>query len=250
MTTAFHLTGKIIAITGASSGIGQRCAQECAKMGANVIAIGRDETRLKETVHSLHAGDHVHFAGDLTAEGMVSRLTDSLPDSVDGIVHAAGLSEYQLARFVRKPLFDELNRINYEVPFLLTVELLKKRKIAKGGSIVFIASVAGLIAAPANAVYGGTKAAIISVSRHLAIESAPSGIRVNSIAPGMVNTPMTDRAREKLPPGALEANEKLYPLGYGEPEDVAHATVYLLSDAAKWVTGSTLVIDGGYSSAK
>lgn len=248
--TAFHLSGKTIAITGSSSGIGQACAKECSEMGANIIAIGRDEDRLAETVNMLKKGCHRTFTGDLTDESTRASLIDSLPEEIDGFVHSAGLSEYQLARFVRKPLFDELNRINYEAPFLLTVELLKQRRVATSGSIVFIASVAGLIAAPANAVYGGSKAAVLSAARHFAIETAASKIRVNSIAPGMVNTPMTERAREKLPSGALEANEKLYPLGYGESDDVAHAAVYLLSDAAKWVTGSTLVIDGGYSSVK
>lgn len=220
-------------------------------MGAGIVAIGRDESRLLETLASLSKDQpHTHIATDLTEEAAIAQLVESLPDPIDGIVHSAGISDYQLARFIKKPFFDDMNRINYEVPFLLTVELLKKRKLAAGGSVVFVASVAGLIAAPANAVYGGSKAALLSISRHLAVECASSGIRVNSIAPGMVNTPMTERARTRLPSGALEANEKLYPLGYGAPEDVAHAAVYLLSGAAKWPTGTTLVIDGGYSSTK
>jgi NAD(P)-dependent dehydrogenase (short-subunit alcohol dehydrogenase family) len=136
-------------------------------------------------------------------------------------------------------------KVNYEVPVILTQQLMKSRKLKRGCSVVTIASTAGLFAARTLTIYCGTKGALIASTRAMALELAPLKARANSIAPAIVRTPLAARASEVVSAESMAEHEKEYPLGFGEPEDVANAAVYLLSPASRWVTGTTLVIDGG-----
>jgi len=246
MITPFHLNGKTILVTGASSGIGRQCCRAIASMGGCVIASGRNLKRLQETCSDLEGDGHISIRADLSIEEERQELIAQSPQ-LNGLVFAAGSHKLKPLKYIDDAFLGALQKINYEAPLLLSRELLRSKKLAAGSSCVFISSIAAVIGSPGNSVYSGSKGALAAFARVMAVELAPQSIRVNTLAPGMVRTPMTDKIQSQLSPELLAADEKRYPLGYGQPEDVAHAAVYLLSDAARWVTGSCLVIDGGFT---
>lgn len=242
----FSLSGKKILVTGASSGIGKAIAVECAVMGGEVVVSGRNVERLQETMSLLDGTGHVIMPADLTSEEDLKKLVSECP-TVDGLVLCAGKSEMTPLLFCSRKKFDSLFNVNFFPQIELLRLLVKNKKIAEWGSVVIIASIGGTPGGKittANAVYGATKAALVSIMKYAAKEFAPKKIRVNSINPGMIATNMlcsgmvTDEQHQR--------DMENYPLKrYGRPEDVATGAVYLLSDAASWVTGHSLVIDGG-----
>lgn len=242
----YSLEGKRVLVTGASSGIGRGIAIECSRMGAKVVITGRNETRLHETLSLMYNIDeHEVLMADLAVEDDVQNLVDSIEEGLDGIVLCAGFTIVKPFKFVSPQDIEAIMDVNYKAPVILTQKLLKKKKINKCASIVFISSVSGVfVSAPAAALYSGSKGAVNGVAKAMALDLSPRGIRVNCVNPGMVDTNIFskgDITREQL-----EEDVKHYPLGrYGKPEDIAYAVVYLLSDASAWVTGSNLKIDGG-----
>lgn len=240
----FSLKGRTILITGASSGIGQACAVETSKLGANVIACGRDQERLEQTLHLLEGKEHATFEGDLLEQDIIDRLVGDVP-RLDGVVLSAGKGLTMPFLFCDREKFDDIFNIDFFSPIQLLRQLVKKKKINKGGSVVVMASIAGVGRhSVGNSVYGSAKAALQSMVRYAALELAPMNIRVNSVCPGMVNTPFIYRGT--LTEEQLKMDMATYPLKrYGEPEDIAHGVAYLLSDASSWMTGTSLVIDGG-----
>lgn len=240
----FSLNGKVVLITGASSGIGRSTAVECAKMGAALIVTGRNEDRLAETLSSLSGDNHTSFIADLTLETDLERLVDSV-NTLDGIVLCAGTGVTCPFQFATRDKLDKVFQTNFFAPVELLRLLVKRKKIKKGASVVFISSVGGVYSInPGNSVYGASKSAFNSMMRFSAKELAAKKIRVNSVNPGMVETPL-------IHGGVFSEEDRTndiakYPLGtYGRPEDVAYGIIYLLSDASGWVTGSSLIIDGG-----
>lgn len=239
----FSLEGKKILITGASSGIGKATAIECSRMGANVIIVGRNEERLNETFLELTGEGHQQTIADLTQQADIDKIVDSTPE-LDGLVHNAGIMRTKPIQFIKKEDLELIMGTNTFAPILFTKSLLKKKKIKKGGSIVFTSSGAAISADAGNAIYAASKAAISSYMRSCAIELADKRIRSNAVLPGMIETKL-------IVGGALSSDDllndmKKYPLGrYGKPEEVAYAIIYLLSDASAWVTGTSLVMDGG-----
>lgn len=240
----FSLNGKVVLITGASSGIGHSTAIECAKMGATLIVTGRNEGRLRETISSLFGDNHISFIADLTLEADLERLVDSV-NALDGLVLCAGTGVTCPFQFATPDKLDKVFQTNFFAPVELLRLLVKRKKIKKGGSVVFISSVGGVYSInPGNSVYGASKSAFNSMMRFSAKELAAKKIRVNSVNPGMVETPL-------IHGGVFSEEDRAndiakYPLGtYGRPEDVAYGIIYLLSDASGWVTGSSLIIDGG-----
>ncbi|MCX6240031.1 MAG: SDR family NAD(P)-dependent oxidoreductase [Bacteroidia bacterium] len=243
MYNPFTLEGKTMLITGASSGIGRSIAIECSKMGGNVIITGRDLARLRQTTNELSGSLNRLIVADLLNQESVYNLAEELP-VLDGIVHCAGINKLMPLKFIKDDLFNKVMGTNFNSPALLTSKLHKKKKIAKGASIVFVSSISAFYAALANSVYMASKGAVNAFVKGLALELASSEIRVNSIQPGMIQTSLLENSL--LGSEALNDDEARYPLGrYGKPEDVAYTVVYLLSDASKWVTGSILTIDGG-----
>ena len=241
----FTLKGKTILVTGASSGIGQATAVECAQMGAEVVITGRDTERLQATA-DLVGTPKALIAADLTNLEDVERLVATLPP-LDGAVLCAGNSTTLPLQFGSREKFDEMFNVNFFAPVELLRLMYKKKVLQKGASVVLIASIGGTHSfMPGNGVYGASKAALNSLMKYAAREYASRKIRVNSICPGMVDTPLIHRGT--ITEEQLAEDAKRYPLGrYGEPDDIANGVVYLLSDASSWLTGHDLVIDGGFS---
>ena len=242
----FSLAGKTVLITGASSGIGRETALECARMGASVVITGRDKDRLDETLQHIESDDKTAIIADLTVADDIERLIEALP-SLDGAVLCAGNSTTLPLQFGTRDKFDDMFDINFFAPVELLRMLYKKKRLNKGASVVLIASIGGTHSfMPGNGIYGASKAALNSVMKYAAREFASRRIRVNSICPGMVDTPLIHRGT--ITEEQLAEDAKRYPLGrYGKPSDIALGAVYLLGDASSWLTGHDLVIDGGFS---
>ena len=241
MKNPFSLEGKTILITGASSGIGQAIAIECSKSGAQLIITGRKEERLMETCHQLIGDTHRMIRSDLSDSTGLDLLLTDLP-CLDGVVHCAGINKRLPLKFMKEEKLEELMRINFYAPALLSQQLYKRKLLKDDSSVVFISSVAASFASLGNIMYMASKGAINSYMKGIAFELASSGIRANAIEPGMIKTNLTTALSDE----ELAIDMDRYPLGrYGKPEEVAYAAIYLLSDATLWMTGSTLKIDGG-----
>ncbi len=244
MYNPFSLSGKKILVTGASSGIGRAVAIECSKMGAQLLICGRNRERLEE-VHSLLTGDgHQCFVGDLTQDSAIKGLIAGV-EQLDGCVFSAGRGLTLPFQFALREKFDGIFDINFFSPVELFRLLVKKKKMCSNASVVFISSIGGVWSFPVgNSIYGASKAALQSIVASCAKELASKKIRVNSVNPGMVNTPLVKE--RPFTKEQLTKDMERYPLKrYGEPEDIAYGVIYLLSDASSWVTGQALVIDGG-----
>lgn len=242
----FSLKDKLLLITGASSGIGRTTAIECSRLGAKLIITGRDEGNLMQTFQSLEGEGHRHFIADLTNQEELEALV-SFAEEIDGVVLCAGQGNVVPIKMADRKRTEKIFDINYFSQVELVRTLFRKKKLNVGCSLVFVASIGGLNSITiGNSIYGASKAALNSFMKFCAVEFAGKKIRANSVCPGMINTKM-------IKDGALsqkdhEEDMKKYPLKrYGEPEDIAFGIIYLLSDAASWVTGHSLVIDGGYT---
>ena len=239
----FSLEGKTILVTGASSGIGRGIAVTCSKMGATVILTGRNQMKLRASLALLNEGNHKLISADLTDAESMNRMVGELP-ALDGVVHCAGIGQRVLCKMATERDVDSVIDGNFKAPVLLQTELLKQKKIKKGASIVFVASMAIWSPSVGNAFYSASKGAIVSYANCLALELAPRSIRVNCISPAMVWTDLIyqDGVEEEQ----LKEDESKYPLKrYGRPEDIANLAVYMLSDASTWMTGSNVKISGG-----
>ena len=243
MYNPFSLRGKTILITGAAGGIGRAMAIECSKMGAKLFLTDVVKEGLDATLELLEGEGHKSIVADLTNDEELDSLVAGLP-AMDGMVSNAGITKPAPVKFIKKEDLQRIVSINAMAPICLTQRLLKKKKFNDGGSLVFTVSIGGVYTtAPGNAMYGASKGALQVFVKNVALEMAPK-LRCNSINPGMVNTGLVkggiysdeDKAKDLL----------TYPLKrYGEPRDIALAAVYLLSDASSWMTGHSLVIDGG-----
>jgi len=258
MYNPFSLEKKTILVTGASSGIGKAIAVECSKMGATVIITARNEARLQETLSEmltlrtvqLHSNDtrfkHSMIIADLSMQSDLLSLIEKTP-KLDGLVNCAGLNKIVPFHFVNAGALEEVMSVNFTAPTLLSAKLVKDKKLNKNSSIVFISSISGVVCVGGgNSIYSASKGAVNGMMKNMALDLAPKNIRVNSVNPGMVETHIFDAGT--ISAEQLEEDKKRYPLKrYGKPEEVAYAVVYLLSDASQWITGSSLIIDGGYT---
>lgn len=237
----FSLEGKKILITGASSGIGREIAIQTASFGASLIITGRNTENLNNLLKTLNHKRHKSIACDLNTSEGTSKLVSELP-LLDGVIHSAGINKRLPLKYISSQSLDEVMKINFYAPVLLTKDLYKQKLLNKEASIVFISSVASSFASLGNIMYMASKGALNSFMKGIALELAPFGIRANAIQPGMIKTNLTAAISDQV----IEEDMKRYPLGrYGKPEEVAWAAIYLLSDATKWMSGSILTIDGG-----
>ena len=242
----FSLDGKTIVVTGAASGMGRATAIACSKMGARVIAIDLNEEGLRSTMSELDGQEHLSFVVNLADEGTWEQVL-SADMTVDGVASCAGIANMSPFSFISKTEFDKVFSVNFFGPVLFVKSLLKQKKLTKGASIVFVSSVDGpKVVHAGNSVYSASKSALVGMARNMAIDLAPKKIRVNCILPGTTDTPLIRTAN--VTEEDLLQNMKSFPLKrFGTPEDMAYAIVYLLSDASSFVTGTELVVDGGYS---
>lgn len=240
----FSLEGKTILITGSSSGIGRTTAIECSKLGAKCIITGRNQERLQQTFDQLEGDGHLQVIADLSTPEGVKELVEAIP-SVDGLVNNAGISFTKPIGFIKHDDLLKVYETNAFAPILLTNDIVKKKKINKSASVVFVSSAASYGCSPANSVYGGAKAALANFMHYCTRELSPAKlIRFNAVHPGMVQTELVDNLT--FTDEEKQKDMQRYPLKrYGHPTDIAWAIIYLLSDASSWVTGSSLIIDGG-----
>ncbi|MFC2107378.1 SDR family NAD(P)-dependent oxidoreductase [Bacteroidota bacterium] len=242
MKNSFSLEGKTILVTGASSGLGACTAIECSKAGARLIITGRNIERLNETFIKLQGQGHSQFSFDLVKKENILKISSVLP-SLDGLALCAGITKTIPVKFISYNDIDEIFQTNLFSSIQLIQKLLKNKKINKGGSIAFISSISTIYADKGNSLYAASKGAINAFSNVLALELASRNITSNCIQPGFVPSRILDAGL--ITEEQILEEKKRYPLGFGEPIDIANGMIYLLSDAAKWVTGSVLTIDGG-----
>jgi NAD(P)-dependent dehydrogenase (short-subunit alcohol dehydrogenase family) len=246
MYNPFSLENKTILVTGASSGIGRAVAIECSKMGAKVIISARNAQRLNETLSQMSGTGHLIIVADLNSEYNRKNLVEQLP-SINGLVNCAGLIKTLPFQFLNAEALESVMSVNFTAQTLISAQIKKKKKLVKNSSIVFVSSTAGLFSVSVgNSIYSASKCAVNGMVKNMALDLADKNIRVNSVNPASIETHIYDEGIITVE--QLEEDKKRYPLKrYGKPEEVAYAVIYLLSDASQWVTGSNLLIDGGYT---
>mgnify|MGYP002152315820 CR=1 FL=1 len=240
-------------MTGASSGIGRQCAIACSRMGADVVLFGRSEDRLKETLALMDDPErHTSVICDFQKKNNYDWLLRErvLPrGAISGVVHSAGISTTLPLRTITSEKLESFCKVNVFDPILLTKSAVKPANVAiEGASIVFLSSVMGTVGEIGKTVYSVTKGGLISAVKSLALELAPKKIRVNCISPGVVESPMSSSAIYSQNEESLDRVRSYHPLGIGTVDDVANACLFLLSDESRWITGTNLVVDGGYTS--
>ncbi|MBN2764477.1 MAG: SDR family oxidoreductase [Bacteroidales bacterium] len=240
-----------ILVTGASSGIGASCSIACSESGANLILLGRNQEKLDHIMSQLSPGNHSSISIDLTGiEDIENSLEDILNKygKIHGFVHSAGIDMTLPLNALKHKDYKSIFSTNVISGFELARVLSKRRFCPiSGASYIFIASVMGLVGEVAKVAYSASKGALLAGCRSMALELATKKIRVNCISPAIVQTDLVNKLFEELPKGAVDRIKSLHPLGIGSPEDIANACVFLLSIESKWITGSNIVIDGGYS---
>lgn len=244
MSNAFSLHNKTILVTGASSGIGREIAIRCSQFGAKLIITGRSKQRLDETFKSLTGEGHELYICDLLNEDSVNELVKKC-ERLNGVVHSAAVVKLFPIGFLNEDKINETFRTNFYSVIHFTSKLLRFKKINNEASLVFISSIAGQHPHRGSSMYASSKAAVEAFSKTIALEYSVQKIRSNCISPGMVKTPVYQASQDFLTKEALDAHVARYPLGAGEPHDVAHAAIFLLSPASKWITGINLIMDGG-----
>ncbi|MFT4847618.1 MAG: NAD(P)-dependent dehydrogenase (short-subunit alcohol dehydrogenase family) [Sediminicola sp.] len=244
----FKIKNKCFVITGASSGIGQACAVLLSKFETRLVLIARNKERLEETKSLLEGDNHIYYSYDLS---QVEYLSDFMKEnfknvSIHGVIHAAGISPTLPFLYSNTNKLDDTLKINVSAPFELTRLFVKFSK-SDLESVIFISSILGSVGEKAKSMYALTKGALIAGTKSLAIELAHKNIRVNTISPGVVNTPLTENSEYRKSDVAMSEILKKHPLGLGEPTDIANAALFLLSEQSRWITGTDLIIDGGYT---
>jgi len=244
------LTGQTVLVTGASSGIGRETARLISQLGGHVVLVGRNEERLAATLRSLDGDGHRVEAFDLSSADEIPRWLKSISASsgpLHGLVHSAGIIKLRPLRTLTSQTVEDLMAINVKAAISLAKGFCQKNVHAPSASIVFLSSVTGLTGQAGLAAYAASKGAIIALTRALAVELAGERIRVNCVAPGLVTTEMGQAQLGLLTPEQGAVLEAMHLLGFGSARDVSYAIAFLLAGTARWITGTVLVVDGGYT---
>jgi len=244
------MSGRTVLVTGASAGLGLAIAQQLSRLGARVVLTSRDVDRLKQARSSLSPADHRIEPLDLANSDAIAPWLRGVAERngrLDGVVHSAGRMITRPLRMLSAADWDSAMGVNVAAASALAKGFRQQGVRAEKGSIVFIASVTGLVGQAAQSLYGATKGALIAMTRALAVELARENIRVNCVAPAVIESGMSLQIKASVTPEQWQQIAAQHPLGLGRPEDVAHAVSFLLADTARWITGTTLVVDGGYT---
>lgn len=246
------LSGRRFLVTGASSGIGLATAQCLSERGAKIVLVGRDEARLALALGTLDGTGHGAEVLDLSDSADVPdqvRLFAEKYGRFHGLVHCAGIHKTLPLRAMESDTLGELFSTNVTAGFMLVKGIRHKQVRGESLSIVLLSSAVGLVGQSGVSAYSASKGAVISAAKSLALELARESIRVNCVCPGVVMTPMTEALKDSIGTSAFAAIETAHPLGLGEARDVANAITFLLSDDARWITGTALSVDGGYTAS-
>lgn len=250
MINPMDLSGKSIVVTGASSGIGKGIAILLSKSGANVIMVARNSDRLQEMYSELEPGSHSYYVQDLSDLSAIEGLIDNICRDglkLNGLVHSAGISLTMPLQYLKSSDSMKIMSVNFFSFVELVKQFSKRKNNDNGGSVVAISSISSRVGARGLTAYSASKGALESAVRSMALDLAPKNIRINSVSPGMIETQMYDGLREIVNNKDFEAElKKRQVLGVGKPEDVANAAAFLLSDASRFITGTTMIVDGGY----
>lgn len=251
LDSIFNLKNKNIIITGASTGIGRQCAITFSKLGANVVLIARNKERLKETYNRLYKRNHLIISQNITEYDKLEEVVNTAVHKVgkiSGFVHSAGVEMTMPLRSMQPSYYEEMFSINVIAGFELAKIISKKKNKSKeGASFVFISSIMSTLGQVGKIAYCSSKGGLLSGAKAMALELVSKNIRVNAISPAVVETEMSKKMFSYLSEESQNEIKSMHPLGLGQPEDIASACVFLLSDAAKWITGTNLIVDGGYS---
>ena len=250
MFNPFSLEGKTILITGASSGIGRQCAIDCSKSGARVVLVARNEERLKETLLMMDGKEHLLCPFDLNDLSEIKKIINDIISKVgklDGFIHSAGIEKTNPVKLLNTEDYELVYKTNCLSAFEIVKHLDNIKNFKTGGSIVLIASISGVIARNGLSAYAASKGALISSARVMASEMSRRQIRVNTVSPGTILTPMMNKVLENMPEEDRKKRVEGFPLGLGSLTDISYACIYLMSDASRWVTGQNLIVDGGFT---
>jgi len=246
------LSNKHIVITGASSGIGREVALLVNKLGAKVSLIGRKKDLLESLIQDLQGEENQFYEFDVTnfndIDNLVSRIV-ATSGLIDGFVHSAGIEMTRPLKMLKIEHYREVFDINTISALEITKSITKNTNISTNASIIYISSIVAILGQPGKTAYSASKGALIAAAKCLALELAPKGIRVNTILPALVVTDMSSKILASLSEEGKNNILKMHPLGFGRPIDIANSAAFLLSSAARWITGSEFLIDGGYSAS-
>ena len=248
----FTLEHKHVLITGASSGIGRQCAISCSQQGATITLVGRNMVRLEETFHQLHGKNHHIISEDISNLEVIDEIVKESVEKngkLNGFIHAAGIEKTLPLRMHKPEIFKDIFEVNVLAAFEFVRIISQKKYVCPdNNSFIFISSIMGSVGNNGLVGYSASKGALISSTKSLALELSKKQIRVNCISPGHIGgTAMSHNKEDSLPLDAVNEIKRAHPLGLGETEDIANSAIFLLSSASKWITGTNLIVDGGYS---
>jgi NAD(P)-dependent dehydrogenase (short-subunit alcohol dehydrogenase family) len=243
------MAGRSVLVTGATSGIGRATAIYLSRLGARIVATGRDPARLRGTLDELAGEGHAGTCFDMGGTAEIVPWLRSLcaaAGPLNGIAHCAGIQATRPIQMADSAFVERALMTNLASALMLAQAFRLKACHGKPAALVLVSSSSALRTAPGNTVYAASKGGIIAATKGLGVELLRDGVRVNCVAPAMVDTPMSDQFRKVLSDENFQRVVDMHPLGLGRPDDVAAAIAFLLADTARWITGSVMTVDGGF----